>query len=150
MDDYAKRLSRAAESLLENETVTADLDTEAANALLAWGQDCVERIVRDSVGLGDAAAEEAIALRLKAMRRLMRQVNRWVAGQKAAGADLVQPPWPKMLEQAAIIYGQDYALPEAGQLEMFLAQNATLLSHPEQLIVSLRQYIERFNKEQST
>jgi glutathione S-transferase len=94
--------------------------------------------------LGDAAAEEAIALRLKAMRRLMRQVNRWVAGQKAAGADLVQPPWPKMLEQAAIIYGQDYALPEAGQLEMFLAQNATLLSHPEQLIVSLRQYIESF------
>ena len=150
MDNYANRLSRAAESLLENEALTADLDTEAANALLAWGQDCVERIVHDTVGFDDAEAEEAIAPRLKALRRLMRQVNSWVADQQAAGANLIQPPWPKMLEQATIIYGQGYRLPEAAQLETFLTQHTTLLNNPRQLIVNLRHHIEGFNEEPTT
>ena len=144
-DDLSRRVQQVAESLLENEALTIDLETGAAQALLDWGLDCVKRIVSDTAGLDEAAAEEVMAPRIRAMRRLMRQVNRWVGGQREAGAEPAPLPLSQMLEQAGIIYGEAFTLPDAGQLHLFLAQNAPLLNDPQQLIIALRHYIEGFD-----
>ena len=78
MEQLLKRISRVAESLMENERLTADLDDEAAQQLLSWGISCAKTIMQSTAGLDDEAAEKATYPRMRATRRLMRETNRWV------------------------------------------------------------------------
>ena len=79
MDEFADRSRRAVESLLENESLTSSLDDAAAQVLLKWGTDCAKLIVSSTAGLDAASAEDAMYPRMRALRRLMRRVNKWAA-----------------------------------------------------------------------
>lgn len=135
--DLNRYARRAVASLLENEALTADLDDNAANLLLRWGCDCVYRIVREAVLVGDAltaeeeAIQAAIAPRMRALRRMLRAINLWAAQGDAADPDLPA----QIAAHAAVVYGCDLSAMTAS------AWPATD-EQPDQRILCLRQLIE--------
>jgi hypothetical protein len=50
MYEVSQRIERAAESILENERLTADLDDAAAQVLIDWGLACAELIAGSTDG----------------------------------------------------------------------------------------------------
>jgi hypothetical protein len=140
MDDLKRRTQRAAERILENESLTADLDDDAAQVLLDWGVRCAEQIARDTVGLSGDLVEEAMYPRLRALRRLMRAVNRWAIKRQPMDAETLA----KMLEQAAIIY-YGYVPPDSIPQEAFRQQS--LANSTPETITRLRAFIEGQNTE---
>jgi hypothetical protein len=141
MDQVERRTKRAIQSLLENESLTSDLDDDAAQALLTWGMDCVKLVTPSTAGLDDEQAEEAMYPRLRATRRLMRQVSRWVAQQQDLDERARARFLDQVIEQATIIYGQGYTAPEAMQRHNFVTRLA-FSPTPLQLITDLRRLVE--------
>ncbi len=82
---YAKQLSAAIENLLGNESLTADLDDNAAQVLLNWAIEQVQTIYADGLeqafDLDNEKFEAIIHPRMKALRRFVRQVNLWTANR---------------------------------------------------------------------
>ncbi len=117
MRELERRVQSAVESILGNESLTADLDDPAAKALLDWGIACAERIAGRTAGLNDEQAEEIIYRGLRATRRLMRLVQRWASHQTGMDTALLD----QILEQAAIIY-PDFTPPSTHRRVMFLYQ----------------------------
>ncbi len=140
MDKLTQRLNRAAESILENESLTAGLDDDAAQALLDWGLACAELAARSTSGLDDEAAENAISPRLRATRRLMRLVRRLVAQRPEAATS--SKLFVEMTERAAVIYGKDFKPLDDNQRQAFARMHAEFSEQPVQIITTLRQLIE--------
>lgn len=140
VDELTQRVNRVVESILENERLTADLDDEAAKALLDWGITCAEMIVHSTAGLNDSEAEEVMSPRLRATRRLMRRVNKWVANRPEMDAEANAVSLTGIIEQAAIIYGEDFMPPNDDQRDAFLRQHLAGPSLP--MIVNLRKLVE--------
>jgi len=143
MYEVTRRIERAAESILENEKLTADLDDAAAKVLLDWGVACAEKIAGSTDGLGDSEAEEVISPGLRAIRRLMRGVNRWVASRPDIDSAEEGELLNQIVEQASVIYGDRFIPPVAGQLTSFLAQQKELSDDPTQFIADLRELLEK-------
>lgn len=139
MDELARRVDRAAESILENESLTANLDDASAKALLDWGVACAEMIAQSSAGLDDSEAEGAMSPRLRATRRLMRSVNEWLANRQRVDAKDNAMRLDKIIEQASIIYGESFPLPDSGRRDAFLARFK--FNDPLQMIADLRQFL---------
>ncbi len=143
MYEVTRRIQRAAESILENEKLTADLDDAAANVLLDWGVACAEKIAGSTDGLGDSEAEEVISPRLRATRRLMRQVNRWVASGPDIDTEEEAEFLNQIIEQASVIYGDSFIPPADSQLTSFLVRHGELTDDPTQFIADLRELLEK-------
>jgi hypothetical protein len=121
VDELQVRSERAAESILENERLTADLDDAAAGALLEWALACSEMIVSETAGMPDGQAEEVMAPRLKATRRMMRNVNRLVGAgppDEAVSKDRLG----KIAAQAQIVYGREIVPPDAEAWRRVIAE----------------------------
>jgi hypothetical protein len=140
--ELQKREDQVIESILENEQLTADLDDGAAQVLLNWGVACAKRIARGTAALAEEGAQEAIASRLRATRRLMRRVNRLVANQgqlePGRGAALLSG----IVDQARIIYGERYTPPDIALREAFSRKHSEHVVDPAQFIAELREFIE--------
>lgn len=142
--DIAQRTRQAVESLLENETLTADLDDEAADALLQWGIDCATRIVQDTAVVGDtlsadeSAVEEATYPRMRALRRMLREINEWASGGNASDpAALLQ-----IVTRASIVYERDLSVVTA-QIGRLVLELTAMSDQPARQIAQLRQLLER-------
>ena len=72
-------LQSALDSLVENESLTADLDDDAAKVLLDWGMARVRLIHRLAVEMPDD--EGYLSDQMRATRKLMRAVNNWIAAR---------------------------------------------------------------------
>ena len=140
MDDLAERIGRAAESMLENESLTADLDDAAAQELLAWGVACAEMIAAGTLGLNQAAAEEAMYPRLRATRRLMRQVNRWIPQRRGMAYEGNRQALEEVIDLATVIYGVDFSPP--GDLRRTGFLRLSLLAPARQVVSDLRRLLE--------
>ena len=124
-------LENAIQSLLENESLTADLDDGAANILLDWGMARTRLAYRLAVDQDDI--EGYLSVQMRATRKLMRAVNRWIttrADQDLAGntASLTE-----VLTHAGVSTGPDQ-------------QAAFLITHlsdsPAEFISQLRNFCE--------
>jgi len=142
VDELAQRATRAAESILENESLTADLDDVAANVLIEWGVACAKMIVQSTASLDSAQAEEAMAPRLRAIRQLMRAVNNWTANQRGMDAEANAASLARIIEQAAIMYGENFTPPAQDQRDAFLKQQLESSGTPQQWIANLRGLLE--------
>jgi hypothetical protein len=142
MDELAQRASRAAESILENESLTADLDDAAANVLLDWGVACAKTIAQSTAGLDSAQAEEAMVPRLRAIRQLMRSVNNWIANRQGMDAEANATSLNKIIEQATLTYGESFRPPDQDRRDAFLKQLLESTGTPQQLIADLRGLLE--------
>jgi hypothetical protein len=136
----ARRAARAAESIMENERLTADLDDDAAKVLIAWGIVCAKRVVGQTTGMDDAEAEEAMYPGLGATRRLMRTINNWIAKGREIGREERVAYFDKVIEHATNIYGEDLTPPTSERRDTFLGRH--LADTPPQLIASLRAFVE--------
>jgi hypothetical protein len=137
-----RREQRAVERILENERLTADLDDAAAQALLDWGIACARRIVRGTAGLAAAEAEEAAYPRLRATRRLMQKVNRWVAERREMGAQQRAQALSEILQQVPLVYGEAYPGLEQADRSAMARLAAEAFQDPVQVIEHLRGAIE--------
>jgi hypothetical protein len=147
--DVAERIKQATESILENESLTADLDDAAAKELLAWGLACAQKVAQDTAGLEAFTAESSLADRLQATRRLMRAVSNWGVGRQDMDAASASDALSKVMEQATVIYGQGVTPPPQAQYTAFLAGQAEQSSDPSQMIKNLRQLIEASGQEET-
>jgi hypothetical protein len=111
-EDLLKRINRAVSDLVGNESLFADLGTEAAETALDWAIATTRHIVGETDGLDDAAAEAATNPRLRAVRQLIRLVNRIAAG--GPGLDTTSL-LDQVFVQAAILYGPGYQPPPPEQ-----------------------------------
>ncbi len=167
MDDIKRRTERIVESILENERLTADLADDAAQVLLDWGISWATMIVRDSAALDDSTAEEAMYPRLKATRRLMRTVNKWVRQQQAADISGSTTSVTKIIKQATLIYeaaqtplsasgvtplsasgvtppsASGVTSPSEDGVRIFVQQQAEFADNPPHLIANLRIWLEK-------
>ena len=142
MDAVEKRKSRAVEGILENESLTSNLDDISAKALLDWGIACAKTIAQGTARLEDSEAEQVMSTRLRATRRLMRSINRWIGKQQEGTAEDPTRTLDRIIEQAPVIYGQ--ALPSPMEelrdgLSKLLVESAR---NPSQMIAGLRGLIE--------
>lgn len=139
MDDVTQQVNLIVESLLENESLTSNLDDTAAQVLLNWGIASTERIVRGVVGLTTVEAEQVMYQQLRATRRLMRYINRWVPTRHEMTPQKNLSKLEQITQQAAIIY-PDNTLPDESRLSAFIEQSSAY--SPEQTITELRRLVE--------
>ena len=142
-DELAERAKRAAESILENESLTADLDDQAAKVLLDWGTTCARTIATSTSGLSAAQGQEAMDVRLRAVRQFMRSVNGWAAEQQGIDAAGRAARLAEVIEQAAIAYGSGFVHPAQEQRDTFLVRQVEKASIPQQWIAELRVLVEQ-------
>lgn len=142
MNKVQERANRAAESLLENESLTADLDDESAQALLDWALACAERIAQSTADLDDGEAEEAMSPRLRAVRRMMRLVNAWLASPAERDIDGGEPVLDQIIDQVQAVYGPAFIPPSDDQRQALLGRRTELAAEPQRLIADLRGLLE--------
>ena len=142
MDDVTQRVNIAAQGLLENESLTSDLDDQAAKTLLEWGLDCLRKIAQDTSGMDEAQAEEAMYPRLRATRTLLRTVNNAVASGIAMNAIFSSELISQIIEQAQVIYGPNFIPPAGEQLSAFVSLQPEPTADVSQQIQNLREWIE--------
>ena len=102
-NQLAQCINHAVENILENESLTTDLDDAAAEALLDWGVACAKMIAQSTVGLNKIEAEDVMLPRLRATRRLMRLMNRWGSKRLQMDVESNAALLTKVIEQAVII-----------------------------------------------
>jgi hypothetical protein len=139
-----ERIKRVAESLLDNERLTSDLDDSAAKELLDWGLSVARQIVQGTADVDDdEQADQAMYPRLRATRRLMRAVNLWIANQREGDAEGRDQAFNSILEQASVIYGRAFTPPSEEQRATFTSAQSELIDNPPQMIANLRRFFER-------
>jgi hypothetical protein len=135
------RRRRAAETILQNERLTAGLQDAVAQALLDWGLAMAGHVASSTAGLDDRQAEPVLETRLQAVARLMRRVRAWLAGDAGPDAAPREELLAYVVEQGAIVYG-DLAPPAAGRRAEFLSRWQEDGSDPIELVARLRALVE--------
>ncbi len=136
----AERVRRAVESIVENETLTDNLDDKAAQVLLDWGVACAEMIAQSTVGLDDERAEAEIYQRMRALRRMLRAVNRWIPRRLDMSDEEKLAALEEVIGLASQVYGPSFTFPDGGKRLLFLAGDA--VAAPSRAIQGLRQLLE--------
>lgn len=151
-DAIEHRVQLAAESILGNENLTADLDDPAADALIQWGVNWAAVSARETAEMDEEQSANYLYPRLKATRRLLRYVNNWlqledgdseeVAGQLAAiyrqaqvarglvadDSEINLEEETAFLNRAAAVTGEDQ---ERVQALRFILENEALIDEEE-------------------
>ncbi len=135
----AARRRRIDDALRGNDRLTGGLPGEAAEALLALGLDVARGIVDDTAALDDAAAEDILQPRVRALRRLM------MAAAQAAQSDAEPPGIEEWLKRAAVALGDRFRPPGEADLEALRRQWSALAGHPTQQIALLRPFIDQLS-----
>ena len=141
MADIGSRVERIVEEMTGNEALLEMLETEAATEMLNWGIEMATSLVKSSEGLDEAAAEQELPPRLKAVRQTMRSVGNWAAGKYVDPASRVQLR-DKLLENFKAIFGEEAPLPSAENMDELLNQVDDTNNPPHQLILKLKQSLD--------
>ena len=134
--DLAGRIQRVTESLLENESLTNELEDDPARSLLDWAMSCTRQIVQGTGNLHEEAADEAMAPRLKALRQMVRSASR-LASRRSPEQD-ISVELNRFYELAGKVYGRSIVPSDADQKELLAGD----LPKPLELIARLRARIE--------
>jgi hypothetical protein len=139
-----RRINHVAESILENESLTSDLDDSAARELIDWGLSVARQIAQGTAGIeNDDQAEQAMLPRLRATQRLMLAVNRWIASQRQGDTAGKDQAFNSILEQASIIYGRPIAALNDDRPASLSGVQSEQAGDPPHMIAHLRHLIER-------
>lgn len=138
MDDAAQAFQGLVESIVENESLTAELDDSSAKVLLDWGVACARMIVERAASQ-EGEQMEGIQV---ALHRMLRRVNQW-----AARADELEPEeeeaWLQtILENAAQVFGAPPPTMGDENIQALLSKEMSTLSSPEERIAALRRALE--------
>jgi hypothetical protein len=103
----AEREARVLDGLRGNRRLVSGLDAAGRAAVLAWSEEAARRIVADTAGLDDAAAEDILQPRVRAFRRMIYAVKDAAATGAAATPELVAT----LSRQAGLAFGPDAGVP---------------------------------------
>jgi len=132
---FERRAQRAAESLMENESLTEGLDTEAANILLNWGIEHARNIAWDTTEVIDEDQAQTIMYsRLRALRRMMSLVTTLICYRSSLDAASLANSLEQIIAQAGTVYDPDFNAPDEAHLVPLLQAP---LNPPEAWITSL-------------
>ncbi len=132
--NLTRREQRVADALRGNDRLTAGLPRDAAEALLSWGLALARDIVGDTAALGDAAAEDVLQPRVRAVRRLMMSAAEAV--EQPAALDPAE--W---IKQAAVALGDQFRAPDEARVVALRREWASLSGRPQEQIAALRRFI---------
>lgn len=143
MAEINTRIQRVIEEITGNESLLEMLDTETAAEMLNWGITTAKSIVSKTQDHDDFPADLAILPRLKAIRQSMRSIGNWAAGNYADAASRIQLR-EKLLQNFKVMFGEDFTLPTAREMDTVLNQVDDKTKTPNQLFAKLRQLLETF------
>jgi hypothetical protein len=130
-----RRIRRATDSILENESLTSDLEDAPASELINWGVACARAVAQQTTGMEEDQAEQLLSDGMGATRRLIRSVSAWATGQ--------EPDDPQArVEWLDQIISQGFIPPDQDRRQIFLEQIAGSSADPAQKIASLRALFE--------
>jgi hypothetical protein len=112
------RVRRAAESILENESLGGDLMDDEAQKLLDWGLGLAERFARSTHAMDDVQAEPLLDEGLTALRRTMRRLGKLIGEMGMADPETAQNQLAKALEAADQLPGVQVRTPDDLQAEL--------------------------------
>jgi hypothetical protein len=130
----AARQRRVVEALRGNARLTGELPPDAAEALMSLGETLAHRVVADTAGLDDAAAEAILQPRVRAVRRLMMAV----AEAGPAGA----PPVAESIRQASVALGERFAAPDEEEESALAAEWRAAAGQPARQVALLQRLID--------
>jgi hypothetical protein len=133
------RINQAVASLMQNEALMEDLETEAASALLDWGSQQIHYIIAETGELDDASAEEMMYPRMRALRQMMRQVNNLASGRADPDPVIRAGILDQLVDSATLVYGPQYVPPDQNRRTEFLE---TPITGSKQCIDFLRDWLE--------
>lgn len=138
MSNLDERYQRVMINMAGNEALAEALDENAASELFSWGEKAVKSIVDQTDGLDDAAAEELMAPRMRALRLMMRAVSRWVGERNELDAESTLFFWNRIGEQARTVFGESVVLPPMEEAVMQMPAGA----NAQQVVAWLKNYID--------
>lgn len=113
-----ERVRQAADNILGDESLGADLVDEQAQVLLDWGLNLAERVVRSTQALDEGQASAVIDEGLYALRRTMRRVGKLVGNLNHMEAEAAQERLSKILNVADQLPGVQVHAPADLQAEL--------------------------------
>lgn len=140
--DINHRMKSVSESILSNETFTAEFEDEAADVLLNWALERGKEIVEAAVEMEDEAAEAAMYPRLKALRRIARYAGK-LRGSTDDPAVLVA----KIIDKAHDLYGPGFTAPNEEAQTAFAVQAQD--TSPVDLVKGLIVFLQGDSSEES-
>lgn len=143
MNFMQQRIDRAAESILENENLTADLNDEAAQVVMDWGINCAREIAMRTVEfLDDEQAEDAMYKPMRALRRMLRTINKWSEKINSLDKEYGINALNNILEEANVVYGTTFRKPDEETIAGILNRQDELTKSPVAFLAHLRSAIE--------
>lgn len=139
MTDLEKRLHEAMGSMIGNESLVASLDDDAAGELFSWGESAARRIVAETAGMDDEAAEAYLAPRLLALRSIMRALARWAGEAQSLDEESRWALWERAGEQARVLFGDAFALPPMEEMLAGLPADVNVYQVVRQLIILIEE-----------
>jgi hypothetical protein len=124
--------------MIGNESLAASLDENAAGELLSWGKTIAERVVNATDGMDDASADEHIALRMRALRLMMRAIGRWVGEAESLDEETRLALWMRAGDQAQVLFGESFVFPSMNEALAQIPSDA----NAAQVIAWLKTFIE--------
>lgn len=107
------RIQQAVESLLDSESLTADLSDEEARRLLEWGTGHARRLA--------TAEPEALEDDLGALRKLIRGINKLAAEGKPVEAKRL---WKRLERLSGTAVALGFSPPERSALEAYVGEQS--------------------------
>ncbi len=143
MNSMEQRITRAAESILENENLTTDLNDEAAQVVIDWGIHCAREIALRTVEcIDDEDAEKVMYRPMRALRRMIRYINKWSANINELDRDSGSSTLGKILDEAQAVYGKNFRPPSEQIIADLLNRQDQLKNRPVAFLAELRSAIE--------
>lgn len=138
------------ESILENEALTAELDDPAAQAVLAWGEEAARRAALSTADLEDNQAEQELALRLQAVRQMLRAVTRLTSLPADSKATDFEPPLQQFTRLYSQLYGSGAVESDLAALVEQLRQEWSQAADPVERLARLRRLVGQVDQEEPT
>jgi len=141
MTNLDARIERAKKEISGNESLFEMLEADSVSEIFNWGLSLAAAIAKQTEGLDDPTANEAMAPRLKALRQALRAVGNWAAGKYTDPTTRLQLKG-RLLEQFQLILG-DSVLIDSVELNRVIDSVDVPGSSPHPLILTMKALIEK-------
>jgi hypothetical protein len=137
MDEVEERAKLAAQSILENESLSDGLEDAPAAVLLDWGVAGAKAAASASAGMDAAEADEWMDDRMRALRRMLKGASRWLQARIEGDDETAADQLATALEHAAAVYGEAFQPPDPAH-----AAALDLAADPAAALAALRALFE--------
>jgi hypothetical protein len=136
----ARRERSLIDGILNNESLTSDLNDEDAQEMIDWSVAMAKEAAQVTAGLEEPQAEKIISERMYANRKLMRSIKRLVVEGKDLDHDGHTELLSQIREQARLIYGDDALRHKAAQ--ELLGGEQTVAANAERRVAHFRRALD--------